>query len=175
MLKRRITIIMTAILLCSMTACSQGQTETDIAVKTEVSASEKLSDNAYCMTLKTVKSGERQMYYYTMIGDLLYEEMKYENTKYLPPEIIVYRKQTMTVFCDANFEKTYELGGYFYKIENLLEKNHANFVTSTKKRIIIQLSTKRFYKTTRKSLKFRETDICVGLFLSSQAYSDGKI
>ena len=53
---------------------------------------EKLSDNAYCMTLKTVKSGERQMYYYTMIGDLLYEEMKYENTKYLPPEIIVYRK-----------------------------------------------------------------------------------
>ena len=53
---------------------------------------EKLSDNAYCMTLKTVKTGERQMYYYTMIGDLLYEEMKYENTKYLPPEIIVYRK-----------------------------------------------------------------------------------
>ena len=53
---------------------------------------EKLSDNEYCMTLKTVKSGERQMYYYTMIGDLLYEEMKYENTKYLPPEIIVYRK-----------------------------------------------------------------------------------
>ncbi len=53
---------------------------------------EKLSDNEYCMTLKTVKSGERQMYYYTMIGDLLYEEMKYENTKYLPPEIVVYRK-----------------------------------------------------------------------------------
>jgi len=53
---------------------------------------EKLSDNEYCMTLKTVKSGERQIYHYTMIGDLLYEEMKYENTKYLPPEIIVYRK-----------------------------------------------------------------------------------
>ena len=53
---------------------------------------EKLSDNEYCMTLKIVKSGERQMYYYTMIGDLHYEEMKYENTKYLPPEIIVYRK-----------------------------------------------------------------------------------
>ena len=44
------------------------------------------------MTLKTVKSGERQIYHYTLIGDLLYEEMKYENTKYLPPEIIVYRK-----------------------------------------------------------------------------------
>ena len=53
---------------------------------------EKLSDNEYCMTLKTVKSGERQIFYYTMIGDLLYEEMKYENTKYLPPEIVVYRK-----------------------------------------------------------------------------------
>jgi len=59
MLKRRITIIMTAILLCSMTACSQGQTETDIAVKTEVSASEKLSDNDTSTEIQSEESSEQ--------------------------------------------------------------------------------------------------------------------
>ena len=53
---------------------------------------EQTGDQSYCMTLKAVKSGEREKIYYTQIGDLLYEELKYEDSKYLSPEIIVYRK-----------------------------------------------------------------------------------